>query len=707
MFSAGRVVAAYRTGQAQPIGERLLESGAISPSVYQELLAAQARGVTGTGLLELAGKHKESLLETLQEALKETVYGMFEWNEGTFSFVLETEPDMWRGFALDDTRSISENGLNPQYLAIEGARLRDEKNREDSLQNFLSQGKSAQQENPTEPPPDTTQSFAEELGNNEALAKLVGEQGAAATAQQALAQAAPDNESHSRLEPETQPADNNTATEAGGEATAQLEQPGSADAKPDDAASDSGEEQTDARDKVIPFPAVRAASGGAQAAPPSAEERAAPASAEERAPPAASNSSAAGASRDTLIVIDDDPQVLHQLQKLFRETFGRVLAYDNVQEALAALDDVNGHRLAVASDLIIARSDGKGILGGVQVLEAVRDRSNDVPVVLFSDYQNEQADGRARELGVEGLLTKPRKAQIAADAGVIQAFLDALRQLLEPHAALEAPLGAAMSPRGSASDAEAPADVEAASDSAEASQNAGAGANAAGGAGAQTDSTPEPSDAHNPAAQAYDLGMEIAREMGDEAGDEQELPPPSTVNPEMGNLRSMLAELIDPANRETVTLLVLRYASYVVERAALFLATRRVYIGLGGFSIEESSEGFVKRVRKMQIPVEHPSVFDKVSRYRSMVRGALPDNAGNRLLIDGLGGSWPNGATVAAPLISGDRVAAILYGDCPSGSELGSTDSLEIFLQQAGLAMDRALLERKLEEAKHKRGSDN
>jgi hypothetical protein len=58
------------------------------------------------------------------------------------------------------------------------------------------------------------------------------------------------------------------------------------------------------------------------------------------------------------------------------------------------------------------------------------------------------------------------------------------------------------------------------------------------------------------------------------------------------------------------------------------------------------------------------------------------------------------------PLVSNERVAAILYGDNPSGRALGSTDTLEIFLQQAGLAMDRVLLERKLEEARRRRGTE-
>jgi hypothetical protein len=135
------------------------------------------------------------------------------------------------------------------------------------------------------------------------------------------------------------------------------------------------------------------------------------------------------------------------------------------------------------------------------------------------------------------------------------------------------------------------------------------------------------------------------------------------------------------------------------------LATRRVFVGLGGFSVDEPSDQFVGRVRTIQIPVEIDSVFSRVCHFRSMIRAPLKDCDGNRRLCEGLGGSWPTAETVAAPLISGDRVAAILFGDNPSGKALGHTDSLEIFLQQAGLAMDRALLERKLEDSRKQRRS--
>jgi hypothetical protein len=48
-------------------------------------------------------------------------------------------------------------------------------------------------------------------------------------------------------------------------------------------------------------------------------------------------------------------------------------------------------------------------------------------------------------------------------------------------------------------------------------------------------------------------------------------------------------------------------------------------------------------------------------------------------------------------LISEGRVVAILYGDnLPEQTPVGDTEALEIFLSQAGLAMEKALLERRL-----------
>jgi hypothetical protein len=91
-----------------------------------QLLAQQTDALTGSALFgpgKLLDDRCEGLME---ELLKQSVYRMFEWQEGTFCFTVAQSIDPWQHFALDGAHAVVERGLNPQYLSLEGARLRDE-----------------------------------------------------------------------------------------------------------------------------------------------------------------------------------------------------------------------------------------------------------------------------------------------------------------------------------------------------------------------------------------------------------------------------------------------------------------------------------------------------------------------------------------------------------------------------------------------------
>lgn len=65
-------------------------------------------------------------------------------------------------------------------------------------------------------------------------------------------------------------------------------------------------------------------------------------------------------------------------------------------------------------------------------------------------------------------------------------------------------------------------------------------------------------------------------------------------------------------------------------------------------------------------------------------------------LQEQLGGGEPE-EIFLGPIVSEGKVVALIYGDnLPEQKPIGNTESLEIFLSQAGLAMEKALLERRL-----------
>ena len=69
---------------------------------------------------------------------------------------------------------------------------------------------------------------------------------------------------------------------------------------------------------------------------------------------------------------------------------------------------------------------------------------------------------------------------------------------------------------------------------------------------------------------------------------------------------------------------------------------------------------------------------------------------GDRALARRIGDREPAEAYVA-PILSGGRVVALLYADNLPGTEsVGDTSVIEIALHEAGLALERVLLERAL-----------
>lgn len=173
----------------------------------------------------------------------------------------------------------------------------------------------------------------------------------------------------------------------------------------------------------------------------------------------------------------------------------------------------------------------------------------------------------------------------------------------------------------------------------------------------------------------------------------------------LASLKSMFQELRLPSATAEVSLLVLRVASEVVNRAVLFLVRGDEVVGLGAFGVElPDGEPGDERVRRIRVPLREDSIFAYVVERKQAFKGTLRVNVRNAYLVDALGGMTPSEVLVI-PMLCEGKAALILYGDnLPDDGPIGATEALEIFVGQAGLAMEKALLERRIADLKRRIG---
>jgi len=89
----------------------------------------------------------------------------------------------------------------------------------------------------------------------------------------------------------------------------------------------------------------------------------------------------------------------------------------------------------------------------------------------------------------------------------------------------------------------------------------------------------------------------------------------------LSSLKAMVTELRFPTATSEITLLILRYASDVINRGILFMVKKNEIVGLGQFGIEIKGESPDQRVRNIRIPVNEPSVLTMVLETRQIFKG--------------------------------------------------------------------------------------
>lgn len=177
--------------------------------------------------------------------------------------------------------------------------------------------------------------------------------------------------------------------------------------------------------------------------------------------------------------------------------------------------------------------------------------------------------------------------------------------------------------------------------------------------------------------------------------------PDVTERKDISALKALTQELRFPNSTSEITLLILRFASDIFQRGVLFMVGEDEMAGLGQFGLE--IEGADERIRETVLSYTKSPFFTGVIDSARSYRGQLDKDEVTDAFVNEIGGSWPSEVAIF-PIIAEGKVVALLYCDNAStGEAFAETEGLEIFISQAGLALEKSLLQRRLQELQNKK----
>jgi hypothetical protein len=119
--------------------------------------------------------------------------------------------------------------------------------------------------------------------------------------------------------------------------------------------------------------------------------------------------------------------------------------------------------------------------------------------------------------------------------------------------------------------------------------------------------------------------------------------------------------------------------------------------GVTGFGPTPAEEGLPLLARALSIPLGEPSVFRQVVETGRPFRGALPEGQWADAVLGRIG-RFQSAEVAVLPLVTHRETIALLFGDNPgSGRASRRLDSLEVFVNQAGIALENVFLQKKIQ----------
>jgi hypothetical protein len=166
---------------------------------------------------------------------------------------------------------------------------------------------------------------------------------------------------------------------------------------------------------------------------------------------------------------------------------------------------------------------------------------------------------------------------------------------------------------------------------------------------------------------------------------------------DLTSLKSIMGEIRSPEFTGEITQKILTFAQDLFGRGIFFVVRLDGLGVMGQFGMDSSDDKAEAHLRELMIPLDQPSILSEAAERKEAVLEILPDTEWNHKILEVLGGPT-EGESLAVPLTVNDQVLLVLYGDqLAESAGSGWLEELELLMLQAGLAMEKTLLAKRIE----------